>query len=314
MKIVFAGTPDFAASVFNAILGSRHQVIAAYTQPDRPSGRGRKLAASPVKQLALEHSIPVYQPVNFKDPADVAALAALQPDIMVVVAYGLLLPQAVLAIPALGCINVHASLLPRWRGAAPIQRAIAAGDRETGITIMQMDAGLDTGDMLLKTTTPIDPDENGGSLHDRLATLGADACVQALEQLAAGTVKAEPQDDTLASYAHKLTKEEGNLDWSQPTRQLHDKIRGLSPWPVAYSQLHDKTLRIHAARIHSSSKSSQETPGQIISADKNGIVVATGDGSLALTRLQLPGGKALTAAELLNSKRELLLPGTHLGS
>lgn len=312
LKIVFAGTPDFAQSVFAATLESQHDVIAAYTQPDRPSGRGRKLTASPVKGLALRHDIAVYQPVNFKDQANIDQLAALQPDIMVVVAYGLLLPQAVLDIPKLGCINVHASLLPRWRGAAPIQRSIAEGDRETGITIMQMDAGLDTGDMLLKVATPIDPNENGGSVHDRLAEIGADACVQALDQLAAGTLTGEKQDDALANYAHKLRKEEGCLDWSQPTQKLHDKIRGLCPWPIAYTQLDGKTIRIHRANVHSTE--SQGTPGQIISANKNGIVVATGDGTLALTMLQLPGKKALSAADILNAKRELFQSGVKLGN
>lgn len=311
LKIVFAGTPDFAQSVFAAILASQHSVIAAYTQPDRPSGRGRKLTASPVKQLALENDIAVYQPLNFKDQADIDDLAALQPDIMVVVAYGLLLPQAVLDIPKLGCINVHASLLPRWRGAAPIQRSIAEGDQETGVTIMQMDAGLDTGDMLLKATTPIDSNENGGSLHDRLADIGAKACVEALDLMVDGKLAGEKQDDSQANYAHKLSKEEGRLDWQQSAQQLHDKIRGFYPWPVAYSSLDDKVIRIHAAKLGQSDSSA--TPGEIIAADKNGIEVATGEGTLIINKLQLPGGKALTAADVLNSKRDLFEPGTYLG-
>ena len=311
LKITFAGTPDFAARVMAAILESDHQIIATYTQPDRPAGRGRKLTASPVKQLAQQHDIPVYQPVNFKDPADIEALDALQADIMVVVAYGLLLPQAVLDAPRLGCINVHASLLPRWRGAAPIQRAIAAGDKETGVTIMQMDAGLDTGDMLLKSTTPIGPDETGGELHDRLAELGAQACVEALNLIAAGQVQAEPQDDSLANYAHKLTKEEGALDWHEPASKLHDKIRGLSPWPVAHTKLGEQTLRVHASVLLDSPEVG--TPGEILHADKHGIRVATGDGVLALTKLQLPGAKALSVADLLNARRELFQPGTRLG-
>lgn len=311
LKVVFAGTPDFAASVFSAILASSHQVIAAYTQPDRPSGRGRKLTASPVKQLALEQNIAVYQPVNFKQQDDIKALADLKPDIMVVVAYGLLLPQAVLDVPRLGCINVHASLLPRWRGAAPIQRAIAAGDQESGVTIMQMDAGLDTGDMLLKVSTPISDQDTGGSLHDRLADIGAQACVAALDQIAAGTIKGEAQDDNLANYAHKLSKEEGLLDWQDTATALHNKIRGLSPWPVAHTLLDGKTLRVHEARYVA--ETSAATPGSIIRSDKNGIVVAARDGCLALTKLQLPGGKALTAADLLNSKKSLFETGTQLG-
>lgn len=311
LKIVFAGTPDFAARVCAAILQSEHLLVAAYTQPDRPSGRGRKLAASPVKDLALQHEIPVFQPPNFKDPETVQQLAALKPDIMVVVAYGLLLPQAVLDIPRLGCINVHASLLPRWRGAAPIQRAIAAGDQETGVTIMQMDAGLDTGDMLLKVTTPITTEDTGGSLHDRLAELGADACVTALNQLANGTENPQPQDDTLATYAHKLSKEEGALDWRQSATNLNNKIRGFSPWPVAYTTLAGQVLRIHAAEPVDCARNGEA--GEVLQADKTGILVAAGQGALRLTKLQLPGGKALSAADLLNSKRDLFLPGTQLG-
>ena len=311
LNIVFAGTPDFAARVMAAIVESPHNIIAAYTQPDRPAGRGRKLTASPVKQLALDHQIPVYQPLNFKDPADVKALESLEADIMVVVAYGLLLPQAVLDAPKLGCINVHASLLPRWRGAAPIQRAIAAGDPETGVTIMQMDAGLETGAMLLKATTPIGPDDTAGELHDRLAELGAQACVEALNRMADGDIHPEPQDDTLANYAHKLSKEEGLLDWHQSAQTLHDKIRGLSPWPVAHTRIGDQVLRVHGSRLLDSAGSG--APGEIVKADKDGIQVATGSGTLALTNLQLPGAKALSAADLLNSKRELFAPGTRLG-
>ena len=311
LKIVFAGTPEFAERVMAAILVSRHQVIAAYTQPDRPAGRGRKLTASPVKQLALANAIPVYQPLNFKDPADVAALQALGADIMVVVAYGLLLPQVVLDAPKMGCINVHASLLPRWRGAAPIQRAIAAGDQETGVTIMQMDAGLDTGDMLLKVTTPIGPDDTAGDLHDRLAELGASACVEALDRIAAGDITPEPQDNALANYAHKLSKEEGLLDWQQSAQTLHNKIRGLSPWPVAHTRIGDQVLRVHGSKMAEATATG--APGEILQADKSGIQVATGAGVLALTNLQLPGAKALGIADILNSKRDLFVPGTFLG-
>ncbi|WP_372866744.1 methionyl-tRNA formyltransferase, partial [Pseudomonas sp.] len=220
LRIVFAGTPEFAAEHLKALLDSPHQIIAVYSQPDRPAGRGQKLAASPVKQLALQHAVPVYQPQTLRDPAAQAELAALAPDLLVVVAYGLILPQVVLDIPRLGCINRHASLLPRWRGAAPIQRAIEAGDSESGVTVMQMEAGLDTGPMLLKVSTPIAADDTGGSLHDRLAALGPQAVLEAISGLASGTLVGDVQDDSLATYAHKLNKDEARLDWTRPALEL----------------------------------------------------------------------------------------------
>ncbi|HEX4939788.1 MAG TPA: methionyl-tRNA formyltransferase [Candidatus Kapabacteria bacterium] len=307
MNLIFAGTPEFAAIQLQALLGSRHRVIACYTQPDRPAGRGRKLTPSPVKALAQEHGIPVYQPVNFKNADDVAQLQALNADLMVVVAYGLILPKAVLDAPRLGCINVHASILPRWRGAAPIQRAIAAGDRETGVTLMQMDVGLDTGAMLLKVTTPISADDTGGSLHDRLAQIGAPALLETLEQLAAGAAKPQAQDNSLATYAHKLTKEEAKLDWTRSAADLHNLIRAFNPWPVTHTELDGDTIRVWKAERQTGNH--QAAPGTLLDVSRDGVTVATGDGLLRLTELQLPGGKCLPVAALLNSRADWLQAG-----
>ncbi|GGO77435.1 methionyl-tRNA formyltransferase [Marinobacterium nitratireducens] len=311
LNIVFAGTPDFAAASLQALLDSPHRVIAVYTQPDRPAGRGRKLTPSPVKTLALEHGIEVRQPQSLKDPEAQAELAALEPDLMVVVAYGLLLPKAVLEIPRLGCINVHASLLPRWRGAAPIHRAVLAGDAETGVTIMQMDEGLDTGDMLLKARCDIGAQESSGELHDRLAVIGAAALSDSLEGIAAGTIRREPQDDSLATYAHKLEKQEGELDWRQPAKALAQQVRGLSPWPVAFTRLGGDNLRVWGATALDGT--CDDPPGTIVAADRDGIQVACGEGVLSLTRVQLPGGKALDAAAMLNARRDTFAIGTRLG-
>lgn len=307
LNLIFAGTPEFAAIQLQALLGSRHRVIACYTQPDRPAGRGRKLTPSPVKALAQEHGIPVYQPVNFKNADDVAQLQALNADLMVVVAYGLILPKAVLDAPRLGCINVHASILPRWRGAAPIQRAIAAGDRETGVTLMQMDVGLDTGAMLLKVTIPISADDTGGSLHDRLAQIGAPALLETLEQLAAGAAKPQAQDNSLATYAHKLTKEEAKLDWTRSAADLHNLIRAFNPWPVTHTELDGDTIRVWKAERQTGNH--QAAPGTLLDVSRDGVTVATGDGLLRLTELQLPGGKCLPVAALLNSRANWLQAG-----
>ena len=244
LKIVFAGTPDFSVPALDALLTSGHDVIAVYTQPDRPAGRGRKLTASPVKARALEHGIPVHQPLSLKRPEEQERLAALAPDVMVVVAYGLLLPPAVLAIPRLGCVNIHASLLPRWRGAAPIQRAILAGDAETGVTLMQMEKGLDTGPMLATVRCPIGPDDTAETLHDRLAALGAGALVPTLERLDRGEITAEPQDDTQACYAAKLDKAEAVLDWRRPAVELERQVRAFNPWPVAQTGFQERVLRV----------------------------------------------------------------------
>jgi methionyl-tRNA formyltransferase len=308
LRIVFAGTPEFAAEHLRALLDTPHQVIAVYSQPDRPAGRGQKLMPSPVKQLAVQHAIPVYQPQTLRDPAAQAELAALKPDLMVVVAYGLILPQVVLDTPRLGCINSHASLLPRWRGAAPIQRAIEAGDRESGDTVMQMEAGLDTGPMLLKVSTPINAEDSGGSLHDRLASLGPQAVIEAIAGLASGTLQGQVQDDSLATYAHKLNKEEARIDWSRPAIELERLIRAFNPWPICHSTLHAAPLKVLEAQLGEG----QGQPGQILSASKEGLSVACGIGALRLTRLQLPGGKALAFADLYNSRREQFAAGSVL--
>jgi methionyl-tRNA formyltransferase len=309
MRIVFAGTPEFAAQHLQALLEAGREIVAVYTQPDRPAGRGQKLMPSPVKQLALQHGIAVYQPQTLRDPAAQAELAALKPDLMVVVAYGLILPQVVLDTPRLGCINSHASLLPRWRGAAPIQRAVQAGDASSGVTVMQMEAGLDTGPMLLKVTTTITAEDTGGSLHDRLAALGSRAVVEAVSRLAAGELRGEVQDDSLATYAHKLNKDEARLDWSRPAVELERLVRAFNPWPLCHSTLNGEALKIHAAQLGEGSGQ----PGSILAADKSGLTVACGEGALRLTRLQLPGGKPLAFADLYNSRREQFAAGLVLG-
>jgi methionyl-tRNA formyltransferase len=309
MRIVFAGTPEFAAEHLKALLDSPYEVIAVYTQPDRPAGRGQKLMPSPVKQLALENGIQVLQPPTLRDPQAQAELAALKPDLMVVVAYGLILPQVVLDIPRLGCINSHASLLPRWRGAAPIQRAVQAGDAESGVTVMRMEAGLDTGPMLLKVSTPISTDDTGGSLHDRLAKLGPPAVIQAIAGLDAGTLAGEVQDNDLATYAHKLNKDEARIDWTRPAVELERLVRAFFPWPICHSTLDGEALKVLAASV----ATEQGTPGEILAASKDGLVVGCGQGSLRLTRLQLPGGKPLNFSDLFNSRREKFALGTVLG-
>ena len=312
LNIIFAGTPDFAASHLQCLLDSgKHNVIAVYSQPDRPAGRGKKLKPSPVKQLALDHAIAVYQPRSLKEPAAQQTLTELNADLMVVVAYGLLLPQAVLDAPRLGCINVHASILPRWRGAAPIQRAIEAGDDETGVTIMQMDIGLDTGDMLLKTFCKIDDSDTGGSLHDKLIEIGQPGLLKAVDQLAKGTQQPEKQDDTLSHYASKISKTDPIIDWRLSAQALSRKIRAFNPFPVCYSTVNGKRIKIWQACV--SDQHSQMAAGTIIQADKNAIVVSCGEGTLSLTHIQLPGGKALDVAAVMNSKAEWFKSGTVLG-
>ncbi len=308
-RIVFAGTPEFAAAHLQALLDSRHQVVAVYTQPDRPAGRGQKLVASPVKQLAQQHDIPVLQPANLRHAEAQQELAAFNADLMVVVAYGLILPQAILDTPRLGCINSHASLLPRWRGAAPIQRAIEAGDAETGVTVMQMEAGLDTGPMLLKTITPIAATDTGGSLHDRLAELGPPAVLEAVELLLAGTAQPEIQDDNLANYAHKLSKDCALIDWSRPAIEIERAIRAFNPWPISHSLLQGQSLKVHAAQR----ADGKGQAGEILHADRNGLRIACGEGALLLTRLQLPNARAMEFADLFNGRAELFAAGQVLG-
>lgn len=302
LNIVFAGTPEFAAEHLKVLISSGHSVIAAYSQPDRPAGRGRKLTSSPVKALALEHDIPIYQPLNFKTDEAKAELAALQPDLLVVVAYGLILPQAVLDIPRLGCINVHASLLPRWRGAAPIHRALLAGDEKTGVTIMQMALGLDTGDMLVKVECDILPTDTSQVLHDRLIEIGGPALLDALNQLESGTATPEVQDDSLATYAHKLEKAEGLIDWSQSASEIDRKIRGLTPWPGAYTLWQGETVRIHKA--HYSNDATAKAAGSVVDIENTGLSVATGSGLLIIESLQMPGKKAMPVRDILNGKRD----------
>jgi len=303
LRIIFAGTPEFAATALAALLGSRHEVCAVYTQPDRPAGRGRKLKASPVKALALQHALPVHQPTTLKDSDEQATLRGYGADLMVVVAYGLLLPAAVLEAPRRGCINIHASLLPRWRGAAPIQRAIEAGDAQTGVTIMQMDVGLDTGDMLHTVTTPIGASATAQSLHDRLAQLGAQALLETLEAIEAGTTRPEQQDETLANYARKLDKGEAQVDWDKPSAEIDRRVRAFNPWPVAQTLYQGQALRIWQAMPLEGAAS--QPPGTIVHADKQGIDVVTGDGLLRLTQVQLAGSKAMDAAAFLNGHPEL---------
>jgi methionyl-tRNA formyltransferase len=308
LRIIFAGTPDFAALHLKAINDSEHTLTAVYTQPDRPAGRGKKLQASPVKRVAEEAGLPVYQPDSLKTEDAQRQLAELQADIMVVVAYGLILPQAVLDAPALGCLNVHASLLPRWRGAAPIQRAIEAGDSDTGITIMQMDAGLDTGNMLATARCPIGPHSTAASLHDELATLGAPLLLQVLDNLPAHQHTASKQDDDLATYAKKILKSEAEINWQLNARLLDRQIRAFNPFPICFTTLDGERVKIWQAR-QASTVATPEAPGTILRADSQGILVNCGDGQLSIERLQLPGGKPLTAEQLLNARSELFASG-----
>ena len=318
LKIVFAGTPEFAAQSLTALIASHHQVVAAYTQPDRRSGRGKKISQSAVKKLAQSHDIAVYQPDNFKDPESIKQLAGLDADIMVVVAYGILLPESVLSTPKLGCINVHASLLPKWRGAAPIERALLGGDKITGVTIMQMDKGLDTGDMLRKQTIEIEATMTSGELHDALIPIGSSALLETLEQLASGKSQAIRQDDQLACYANKLFKIEGQINWDQEAEQISLLIRGLSPRPVAFSSIGDTVIRLWNAVTSSSETDPLFDPnliGSICAADKQGIeVLCKGGTKILIKSLQVPGGKQLNARDLINSKRQLFAPGNRFST
>lgn len=304
LRLVFAGTPDFSVPCLDACRASGAEVVAVYTQPDRPAGRGRKLTPSPVKQAALAAGIAVEQPESLK-PADVQqALADYRPDLLVVVAYGLILPRKVLAIPRLGCWNVHASLLPRWRGAAPIQRAVLAGDHESGVDLMQMEAGLDTGPVLLERRTPIGRDDTGGSLHDRLATLGAEVLAEGLHRTLAGEVLvATPQPEDGVTYAHKLDKAEAKLDFSRPASELERQVRAFDPWPVAEGEIAGESLRIWAA--HAIELDHHAAPGSMLAAGRDGIDLACGRGALRVTAVQRAGGKRIGAVDYLNARPEL---------
>ena len=309
MRIIFAGTPEFAAQTLTALLETEHTLCAVYTQPDRPAGRGRKLTASPVKKIALEHNIPVEQPLNFKDQTDQDTLANYQADLMIVVAYGLLLPQTILDTPTRGCINIHASLLPRWRGAAPIQRAILAGDTETGVCIMQMEAGLDTGPVLARAICPIHGDDTTQQLHDRLAALGASTLIKTLPNLAELQNKAQPQNDADSTYAAKLQKTEANIDWQQHASNIVRQINAFNPWPIAQTQWQEKTLRIWSAI--DTKANHNVTPGNVINVDKKGIDIACGQGILRITQVQAPGKRAMAVNDFLNANP--LSIGDHFG-
>jgi len=310
LKIIFAGTPDFAAKHLEVLLNSPYQVVGVFTQPDRPAGRGKKLMPSPVKVLAEAHGLPVFQPESLRNAEQQQLVADLNADVMVVVAYGLILPANVLEMPKLGCLNVHGSLLPAWRGAAPIQRALWAGDTQTGVTIMQMDVGLDTGDMLLKVSCPILPQDTSASLYDKLAELGPQALLESLHQLSQNTLVPEKQDDSLATYAHKLSKEEARIDWNLPAMTLERCIRAFNPWPFSYFVISDQNIKVWRASAIASDE--KFIPGTIISAAKSGIQVATGEGILNLEIMQPAGKKPMSTQDLLNSRQEWFTPGTVL--
>lgn len=315
LNVVFAGTPDFAARHLAMLLSSEHNVVAVYTQPDRPAGRGKKLTASPTKILALEHNIPVFQPENFKSDEAKQQLKALNADLMVVVAYGLLLPQTVLDTPRLGCINVHGSILPRWRGAAPIQRSIWAGDKQTGVTIMQMDIGLDTGDMLSIATLPIENTDTSASMYEKLAELGPTALIECLGDIANDHISPQTQNDDEASYAKKLSKEEAKIDWSHDAAHIERCVRAFNPWPMSYFSIEESDGEQHNVKVWQSrieTETKPHTPGQIIQADKTGIYIATGKDILVLEQLQIPGKKALSVQDTLNARSHWFRVGSQL--
>jgi len=316
LNIIFAGTPEFSVAPLQALLDSEHNVIAVYTQPDRPAGRGRKLTASPVKNLALQHNIPVYQPQTLRDETAQTELSALNADIMIVVAYGLILPKVVLDMPKHGCLNIHASLLPRWRGAAPIQRAIESGDAQTGVTMMQMDIGLDTGDMLCKKTTVIQTDDNAQTLHDRLSILGCEALMDTLKAVQHAELTPEKQDESLVTYAEKMHKAEAEINWSQPAQTIVRKIQAFNPWPVAFTQFQENPLRVLQAHISQNlaldlefdsaldeKNVSKKSAGLVIAVDKQGILITTGSDPIWLTQVQPAGKKPMAAYDFAQSRQ-----------
>ena len=296
-NVIFAGTPDFAVASLRALLESGNAPAAVLTQPDRPAGRGKRLSASPVKQVAKEHDIPVLQPKTLRDASVVAELDALQPDLIVVAAYGLILPQTVLDIPRAGCLNVHASLLPRWRGAAPIQAAILAGDEKTGVSLMAMEAGLDSGPVYSRSTITIGDDESAGELHDRLADLGGQALAKHLDEILSGRLEATPQDATCATYAGKINTSDAAIDWQRPAREIERQARAFNPVPGAWFMLGDERLKIWRATL---TAGVDVPPGTIVASGKDGIVVSCGDGALNIELLQRPGKRAVTAGEFAN--------------
>lgn len=300
LNLVFAGTPEFGLPCLDALAASPHRICAIYTQPDRPAGRGRQCKPSAVKQWAEAKAIPVYQPVNFKQEPAIEQLAALKPDLMIVIAYGLLLPQTVLNIPRFGCINVHASLLPRWRGASPIQHAILHGDQQSGITIMQMDRGLDTGDSLAKAAYILDAKETAASLHDHLAQLAPTALLQTINVLAQGRTVATPQDHTKATYAGKINKSDAQINWHNEAIVIDRQIRAFNPWPIAFTQRGDSLMRIYQAQPEPS-QGKDKSPGTVLAIDKQGLLIATGKGNLRVQKLQFAGGKVISVTDWMNA-------------
>ncbi len=299
LRIVFAGTPAFGLPSLDALVASSHELVAVYTQPDRPAGRGRKLQPSAVKQWALNHGVPVYQPLNFKDQSARDDLAALTPDVMVVIAYGLILPKAVLDIPQYGCINVHASLLPRWRGASPIQQALLHGDKQSGVTIMQMDVGMDTGKMLKKVSCTIQAHDTAGDLHDKLAEISTEPLIKTLDHLKESLTQAESQNDAQATYAPKISKEDAKINWYQPAIDIDRLIRAFSPWPIAFTETDQLTLRVHQASIIE--KDSNQEPGTVVDINRKQIIVATAKQCIAIEKLQFSGGKAISVTDWYNA-------------
>jgi methionyl-tRNA formyltransferase len=313
VRVIFAGTPDFAATHLQAILNDdRYQLVAIYTQPDRPAGRGKKITQSPVKKLALANNIQLEQPSSLVDLTALETLVRFNADVLVVVAYGLILPQAVLDIPRLGCINVHGSILPKWRGAAPIQRAIEAGDKESGVTVMQMDAGLDTGPMLTTSRCAIDDNETSASLYPKLANLGAQALISTLEKLRSGTAVGIAQDSTQGSYANKITKEESLIDWSASATEIERRVRAFNPFPAAYSLVNGQRVKVWLASADS--RDYPGVPGEILSADDDGLLVQCGGGALLISTIQLAGKSKMCVAEVLKSKASIFSPGNRLGT
>lgn len=302
MRVVFAGTPEFAVPSLQQLLQSQHEVVGVFTQPDRPAGRGRQLRPSPIKACAVEAGLPVHHPTTLRDVQVQNTLRGLSPDVMVVVAYGLLLPKQILELPKHGCINVHPSLLPRWRGAAPIQHTLLAGDQETGVAIMQLDEGMDTGPIYMMEKAPIEPTDNSATLHDRLSVFGANLLVKTLDELQAGTITAQPQSTQGVTHASKINKADAVIDWRLSAREIFNQVRAFNPWPVSQTTVGDRTLRVWEAALLE--QSTQEQPGTIIAVTEFGVDVATGDGCLRLLRVQLPGGKQIAASEFANQLKQ----------
>ncbi|MDR1057444.1 MAG: methionyl-tRNA formyltransferase [Coxiellaceae bacterium] len=315
MKVIFTGTPLFALPALQILLNSSHTICAVYTQPDRPAGRGQKSTASPVKKLALEYNLPLYQPPSLKDPTVQKQLYDLNADILIDVAYGLLLPEAILTAPKFGCINIHPSLLPRWRGAAPIQRAIMAGDTTTGVTIIKIDIGLDTGDIYKQVTLPIDDIDTTETLSQKAAVIGAKLLIEVLIEITTGKAKTIPQNNKQTTYANKISKEEGKIDWHKSAKEIERMIRAFIPWPIAYTESSSKYIRIWQVKVITNLEIlPNTTPGTIIHADKNSINIATGDGILSLLKIQLPGKKPMLTKDILNAYKQHFTIGKNLST